>query len=344
MKLSVIIPVYNGSKYIDNLIKMIKENQHLETEFIVVDDGSTDDSEELLISLSKGMERFRVIHKCNGGVSTARNLGIENACGEYIWFIDVDDAIVQGSIENICRLVESNKDLYLFDVNYMSNGKINKLESLENVNPFELEENANTYMLKNIMTTTRCNAVWNKVFKRELIMKNRIEFPVGITNGEDTVFLLNYYDKIRSMKYIKNIFYLYIIHPGSAANNIGPETLKSVIEYYKQKVEYCKKYHMKDIEDYVRQDFVNTVFRTLFHIKCNKKIKGNKKLKDCIEFTVEDNFIRSEYIKVGNNFDGELKLYYYLYIKKRVVMIYWLISFLAIGYSAKKVVVKLIRR
>ena len=62
MKLSVIIPVYNGSKYIDNLIKMIKENQHLETEFIVVDDGSTDDSEELLKSLSKGMERFRVIH------------------------------------------------------------------------------------------------------------------------------------------------------------------------------------------------------------------------------------------------------------------------------------------
>ncbi len=333
--LSVVIPIYNGIKYVSELIEQIKNNSHPDAEFIVVDDGSTDGSKELLLKASKELENFKLVSKENGGVSTARNVGVENADGDYIWFVDCDDCIEPGSVAKICKLIKTGRDMYLFDVKFIANKKMLILESIENTEAFYLNDNANKFMLKNIMTNTRCNAVWNKIFKREIIVSGMIKFPVGVTNGEDTIFLLDYYDKIKSMQYVKEPLYIYILHSDSAVNNIRPETFDSIIEYHKKKIYYCEKYNFTEIISIVRNELVRTVFRSFFHIKCNKNCKSNRALKECIKKVIADEFIRLEFENADGVSEGTLKIYHKMHMKQNVNGIYYFVSAIAFAYNLK---------
>ena len=92
-KISIIVPVYNVEKYIHKCINSILDQSLTEFELILVDDGSPDRSGEICDEYSKKDNRIKVIHKSNGGVSSARNIGIDKACGEYIGFVDPDDYI-----------------------------------------------------------------------------------------------------------------------------------------------------------------------------------------------------------------------------------------------------------
>ncbi len=339
MLLSVIIPVYNGKDYIQDLMEQIKRNVCTNTEFIVVNDGSGDNSEELICKFSAGIENFRLISKENGGVSTARNVGMENACGEYIWFVDADDIIEAGAVESICTRLESGLDLYVFDSQYETQGRVFELESFTNRQAFEQTEDSAALMMKNLMTETHTNAVWNKVFKREIIEKYKIEFPAGVINGEDTCFLLDYCDKIQSLEYVKESIYLYIIRQGSAANNIRPETVKGFVPVYEKKIFYSEKYGLKDVEEHIRKGFVNKMLRAFFHMKRNAKV-NNEALKECIKTVVSDEFTRKEFEKTGCSYRGTVKLYYRMHMRKNVKGIYSLVSAMAFVYNLKRKFVK----
>lgn len=335
MLLSVVIPVYNGSEYISDLMKLIRQNECTDVEFIVVNDGSKDDSEELIREQSKGIGNFRFISKENGGVSTARNAGIDSALGKYIWFVDADDTVEEATTEKICKKLETGYDMYVFDSKYEISGKVHDLESFRGFGAFEKTEGAASLMMENLMTETHTNAVWNKVFKRDIIVKNNVRFPVGIVNGEDTCFLLDYCDKIQSMEYIKESYYLYIIRPGSAANNIRPETVKGFVPVYRKKIGYCIKYGLSEVETHIRNGFVNKMLRAFFHMKRNKNV-DNRALKACIETVVSDEFVRSEFEKQGGTLKGSLKLYYNLHMKKNVNGINSLVSLMAFAYNIKR--------
>lgn len=122
--ISIVIPVYNVEKYLDECLGSIIKNYHTNVEVILVDDGSTDKSGSLCDKYDKKYEFISVIHKKNGGLSSARNVGIEKAKGKYIWFVDSDDYISNDSISNI--LEEAKKDGDLIIGNYLvfyPNGK-----------------------------------------------------------------------------------------------------------------------------------------------------------------------------------------------------------------------------
>ena len=105
MNISVIIPVYNVREYILRCIRSVLRQNNCQYEIIVVDDGSPDDSIELLKSfLSTGVknsEKVKIIHKINGGLSSARNAGLKEAAGEYVWFVDSDDEIEENCLEKL---------------------------------------------------------------------------------------------------------------------------------------------------------------------------------------------------------------------------------------------------
>ena len=108
--ISFIIPVYNCSKYIQDCVKSIYKCSKYSIECILVDDGSSDGSGELCDEIEKEYETVIVVHKQNGGVSSARNCGIEKACGRYITFVDGDDYL--DNIEEM--FLTTDKDLYTF--------------------------------------------------------------------------------------------------------------------------------------------------------------------------------------------------------------------------------------
>ena len=114
-KVSIVVPIYNGAKYIDNCIKNLKAQTYDNLEIIFVDDGSTDDSGEKCDECAKGDERFRVLRLPNGGPSSARNAGIEASTGDYIFFYDVDDDIIPSLVEdNLKMAVENDADVLMF--------------------------------------------------------------------------------------------------------------------------------------------------------------------------------------------------------------------------------------
>lgn len=106
--ISVIIPIYNVEKYVKRCLDSVLNQTYCHLEVILVDDGSTDSSGKICDEYKKMDTRIRVIHKSNEGVSSARNLGIEVANGEYIAFIDSDDAMEKDCIEYLYRLIQEN--------------------------------------------------------------------------------------------------------------------------------------------------------------------------------------------------------------------------------------------
>ena len=118
MKFSIVIPVYNGSEHLPKALSSILEQSFSDWECVIVDDGSTDNTLELATSYARSDKRIRVIHQSNGGVSVARNCGMDEAKGEWIVWLDADDFYVSGSLEQIALLTEKHPECSCFQFPY----------------------------------------------------------------------------------------------------------------------------------------------------------------------------------------------------------------------------------
>lgn len=173
--ISVIIPVYNVEKYLDECINSVVNQTYTNIEIMLVDDGSIDDSSNICDEWKKKSECIKVIHKKNGGLSDARNVGIENAQGKYIIFVDSDDWIPRDSIEYLYNLIINYEAdivcgtiLEVFDRKYIR--KINIKEDIVVAN--------NVEALEDLMYMQRItNSASGKIYKKELF--DSIKYPVG---------------------------------------------------------------------------------------------------------------------------------------------------------------------
>lgn len=185
MKLSVIIPVYNVEKYLDECLNSILKNKPNNVEIIAVNDGSTDNSR---LILSKYQNDIRVLDKKNGGLSSARNFGLEHAIGEYIFFLDSDDMVSGDFYEKVIQVLNSSKvDLFFFSsVCYSDSEKkiINKFNYQRGFNGFMNAQNYFSWAIKNKkFFVSACMFI----FKRE---KYNIKFINGILH-EDNPFIVH---------------------------------------------------------------------------------------------------------------------------------------------------------
>lgn len=186
--LSIIIPVYNAEKYLRNCVESILCQSFKDYELILVDDGSKDKSGEICDEFMLKDKRVKTFHIENGGPSKARNLGIRNATGLYIEFVDADDEIVPGGLERLYTLAKKNNpDIIIADSQVVAvDGKVKSILSVEENDQIELVE-----YLKNLNTikkATLLHYIWNKWYKRELIHNNTIFFDENEKLGEDFLF------------------------------------------------------------------------------------------------------------------------------------------------------------
>lgn len=171
---SVIVPVYQAEKYIDRCVKSIVEQTYKNLEIILVDDGSTDNCPEICDQWADVDSRIKVIHKENGGLSSARNAGIDMAKGEFFGFVDSDDWIALDLFEKVMRVFDNhNPDIVTFDCNRINeNGEI--YTTTENIKEGVLSpERAIEELLKGNIN----NYAVNKVYKKQVF--EGIRFPVG---------------------------------------------------------------------------------------------------------------------------------------------------------------------
>lgn len=214
-KVSVICPVYNVEKYLSKCIDSILNQTFVDFELILINDGSLDNSGVICDKYVKVDSRVSVIHKVNGGISSARNCGIENAKGEYIVFIDSDDFIASDMLEVLYKKIQQ----YNCDIVQCGYKKVYQ-ENMNCENLMNIIEGDIVYesldIVKNFFTGRNVSSiVWDKIYRTELF-KN-IRFPVGQVM-EDAFILTDIYYKAKKICIVKDIKYFYLQRDGSIMN------------------------------------------------------------------------------------------------------------------------------
>lgn len=220
-KFSIIIPVYNVGEYISQCLDSICAQTYLDFEAIVVDDGSPDNASAICDEYAKKDPRIIVLHKENGGVSTALNLGLEHAKGEWIYFVDGDDWIEKNTLEIIDAYLKnySDVDVVGFDNYYNDSQSERKNKPIYPTNKIlDLTEirrlAASTLFPKWIekkygYSLPVIRGRWSKVFRRELIFNNGIRFKNELTTGQDAFFILECLLKASRFVFIDEYLYHY---------------------------------------------------------------------------------------------------------------------------------------
>lgn len=221
MKYSIIVPVYNGEDFISERLKSLLSYPQENYEIIVVDDGSSDKTLEVLENIKETSEKLVVISQENSGPSGARNTGLNNARGEFILFADADDILNLEILEYLSK-VEENFDLYIFNYlidngNQISSKKLNYNHELS---VFEKEEILSLY-LDGLLHT-----LWNKVYRKEIIDEHDIRFDETVRMGEDLVFNLNYLKYTEEIIFSSSPFYTY------SEESIGSVSKELPVNYF----------------------------------------------------------------------------------------------------------------
>ena len=219
--ISVIVPVYNGEKYIKNCLDMLLNQDGENFEVIVINDGSTDNTADIVKSIRD--EKLVYLEQENKGVSAARNKGMELSRGDWIVFCDVDDEIKQGYIKDINNIINTYPDyqMFVFAKYNAPKGEDENFEiSKDNALINFFSENNKEFSEFHICS------VWSKVYSKKLLLDYNIKFNSKISFGEDILFVLNVYAVIDKFKLIRHGYYNYVQNAGSAVYSSGKESDK----------------------------------------------------------------------------------------------------------------------
>lgn len=200
-KISIIVPVYNAEKTLHKCIDSILGQSYKDWELLLIDDGSTDASAAICDEYVQRDKRVKVFHQLNEGVSSARNVGLDNAVGEWIIFVDSDDYINDLILSNID--LSERVDLYVFGVQFINRNQVQLFPPDMSISSAEF------HILDQYLNKLYFTATWAKIYKRDIIINNQIKFNTNLKIGEDTAFVLSYLVFVEQIRFSSKIFYYF---------------------------------------------------------------------------------------------------------------------------------------
>ena len=212
MNFSVIIPAYNCIDTLEATVKSIQKSGLKDYEIILIDDGSTDGTAELCDELCEKNAEFRCIHQTNAGVSAARNLGIEEARGEYIWFVDSDDTVDAGSLLHAAEIVfEQRPDMLIFGMQFDYYNRDILYHKEELVYPKECLYGFDDikFVFKDLYKKNALSSSCNKFIRKDVVIKDHIHYCEGMILMEDFLFVLDLLPHCRSVYCLPEVIYRY---------------------------------------------------------------------------------------------------------------------------------------
>lgn len=211
--ISVIVPVYNSESYIHKCVDSIINQTYKKMEIILVDDGSTDESPQICDEYAKKDDRIKVIHKNNGGQSSARNLGLDVCHGEYIGFVDSDDWVSPYMYENLLSLIKNDEMISVIGMQEVTEtGTVIRTRITENI-VLDAKD-----LLSDILLHRAGTSICTKLFPKSVI--GNIRFAEDRLN-EDLLFLISVIDNVNSVSYHSSIGYFYLNRRGSTSRIFG---------------------------------------------------------------------------------------------------------------------------
>lgn len=273
--ISIIIPVYNCEKYIERLIKNIITQSYQNFEVIIINDGSTDKTKNIIERYSKYNSKINIINKENTGVSDCRNIGIKIARGEIILFADSDDFLEQDYFKKIIEIYTKYPNIEMINFGYYSD-----VENLDGKNIsrdiFNYKEKIYSNKLEikrelvELWDKKMLYNVWNKAYKKEIISKYNLSFP-DFNWGEDIDFNRKYMDVINNFYNSNKAFYHYVRERKGA---VTKEYKKNFFEIrkkeYKEFNEYFKEMGLieKEYREFSARRFIESVLGVIENLYC----------------------------------------------------------------------------
>ena len=191
MTISIIIPAFNCSGTLKSVVTSIAASGLCPLEILIVNDGSTDDTGTISRQLASSFDGLRIIDQPNSGVSAARNRGIQEAVGDYVFFIDADDSLVPNSLSDINEIIHTeHPDMILFGMcfDYCKRGRVYRSDAIHYPIRGILEPDEWGQAFADLYAYNMLSPVWNKLIRRNLILDNQIAFREDMIEMEDYLF------------------------------------------------------------------------------------------------------------------------------------------------------------
>ena len=276
MQISIVIPIYNGANYIEDLYQSLKNQTYDDFEVIYINDGSKDNSLKLLSEIARNDSRVSVYSQENKGICASRNLGIEKSHGEYLIFLDQDDGIENNLIEKYLEAITINDaDLASFGKMhyFVENGQIVSKKPQIIGEELVTDENQRLRYLFNIDNKKRLMTIWNCIYRKNIIEYHHIRFDQHFKHGdEDGMFNIEYTLHCKKVFFSKNCYYHYYIRKGiSTITKYNEELLENYL-YYADKVYSLITFYDDEIQNVVKLyllRFFSNVYRRFCKFETN---------------------------------------------------------------------------
>lgn len=247
--ISVIVPIYQAEKYLEKCVESVKKQTFADWELLLIDDGCTDASPALCDACAASDDRIRVFHKKkNAGVSAARNLGLAEAQGDYLAFLDVDDRYEFRALETLWSLREQSgaDTVACAHLNLLTDGsKHPELVLPDGVYDEQgIREGIVYPLLGDRLTQPVFNGfIWRYLFSAEIIRRAHITFEGAYL--EDELFLMEYFCNAHKLAVTEQALYRYFLNPSSATHKYMKDFLRVFRRFMERKAELVERYHLE---------------------------------------------------------------------------------------------------
>ena len=271
---SVIVPVYNAEKYLKRCIESILAQTYGNIELILIDDGSKDSSGSICDEYAKIDSRIRVIHNTNSGVAATRNIGIMEAMGDYISFVDSDDYIAPNMLETLVgKASEQNSDIVMCKYYIDKSGEIT-FASMEYDDTYDGAESVKNGLLYRYYTDDHSGlySLCNKLIKKTVYYTNSILLDTSLKRGEDAWFLFQCLKHCKRVDYVPEAFYYYYQNENSIMHTVYEDQYAQWVGMRKRLLNENEELKFTIDYDLFYKEFLYKVI-----IYCKELIKNGKK-------------------------------------------------------------------
>lgn len=288
IEISILMPVFNGEKFIEKTVDTIINQSFKNWELIIANDGSTDMTEVICKKLAEKDRRIRIISKKNTGVANTRNILLTQAKGRYIGFVDGDDEIDKDMYMRLYSQIKKTES-QLCICGFVKRKIIDEADIKEKKYGLEIKDFIEVAELKKyygeILSNRLLNPLWNKLYVREIIQKHNILFIDKLTTGEDFYFNIEYLKYIQKVAFCKELLYIYCTY-NNYNSNITSKYIEDMYSVILERKLIMKKY-LKEIDCYsiknkiaINKRYfygVALVIKNLFHEDSNNNFKEKTK-------------------------------------------------------------------
>ena len=299
IKVSVIIPIYNTEKYIDECLRSVENQTLKEIEIICVNDGSRDNSQTILEAHARQDSRIKLINQQNAGVASARNHGLREAHGDYVAFLDSDDLVAPWAYEKLYDSAKKYRvDVVASELTKFEDGTEFDLSSMHHDDTKVSLHRRRKYQNPFYDMIDNTAFMVTKIYRREFLRKNDLWFKDGVTHYEDGLFNFLVFARLYEVVYDANPFYCYRIdRPGSAVTEFNAKkVLKASTTVSKELVENFELFNFNRGTEWLISKILDLNYK---HITKDTKDENDKRyFAKIVVNLIEDKLIKERGVKL----------------------------------------------